>query len=140
MQTLGLSDSTPKPTSRLKELFWPNLTTEPNAQSACQTASLACFAVGGLTAIVGLFMNKLGLVDASLFLLIGLGLRKMWRTAALAGLLLYLLEQAYNIAYGNYPGILVILIAAIMLNGVRASFAYQRMRRHSAAISPPPSP
>jgi hypothetical protein len=134
MQVLGLADSTPKPTSRFKELFWPNLTTEPNAQSACETASWACFFIAGLTALFVLFTTKLALVDAALFLLIALGLRKMWRTAAVAGFSLYLLEQASLLVQGRFPGVLTVLIAAILLSGVRASFAYQRMHKASGQL------
>ena len=135
MEILGLADSTPKPTSRFKELFWPNLTTEPNAESACETASIACFVVAGVTAIFALATAKAGLVDSALFLLSGLGLRKMWRTAAVAGFALYALEQAYSLVLGRFPGVLAILIAAILFNGARASFAYQRM--HKAAAQTP---
>jgi len=75
------------------------------------------------------------LIDAGLFLLIGLGLRKMWRSAAVAGFVLYLIEQAYWVATGHVPGILGILLLVILFNGSRASFAYQRMRK---ANQPPP--
>ncbi len=135
MEVLGLADSTPKPTSRFKELFWPNLTTEPNAQSACETASIACFVIAGITAILAFAYAISGLVDSGLFVLIGLGLRKMWRTAALAGLLLYLLEQGVNLSRGGFPSVLAILILVILFNAVRASFAYQRMRQ--AAVAAP---
>ena len=135
MEVLGLADSTPKPTSRFKELFWPNLTTEPNAQSACETASMACFVIAGITAILAFAYAISGLVDSGLFVLIGLGLRKMLRTAALAGLLLYLLEQGVNLSRGGFPSVLAILILVILFNAVRASFAYQRMRK--AAVAAP---
>lgn len=134
MEILGLSDSTPKPTSRARELFWPNLSSEPNSQSACETASYACFFIAGLTTLFALATSKLGLIDAALFLIIGFGLRKMWRTAALAGFILYLIEQGLVLAQGQFPGVLTILIAVILLNGVRASFAYQRMHKMAKGL------
>jgi hypothetical protein len=134
MQVLGLADSTPKTTSRLRELFWPNLTTEPNAQSACETASLTCFFVAAVTVIFALASAKAGLLDAALFTVIGFGLRKMWRTAAVAGFALYLLEHAYPLSQGQYPGGLSILIAVILFNGMRASFAYRRMYKAAAVV------
>jgi hypothetical protein len=134
MQVLGLADSTPKPTSRLKELFWPNLSSEPNAQSACENASIACFVIAGLTAIFALATTKWALLDAALFLIIGLGLRRMWRPFALVGFLLYLLEQLLVVIQGRFPGVLAILFIAILFNGVRASFAYWRMRKQAEVI------
>ena len=137
MQTLGLSETTPKPTSRIRELFAPDLSTEPNALSACDTASWACFFIAGVTTIFALFFNLGALFDAAMFVLIGLGLRKTWRTAAVAGFVLYILEQVVGIAQGRYPGILTIFILVILFSGVRASFALQRMRK---ANQPPPLP
>ena len=135
MQVLGLADSTPKPTSRLKELFWPTLNSEPNAQSACENAALACFVIAGLTAIFAFATNLLILIDAGLFLVIGLGLRKMWRPFALAGFLLYVLEQLLVVVQGRFPGVMAILFLAILFNGVRASFAYWRMHKQAAAVA-----
>ena len=40
METLGLSES-----SRIKDLFWPDLKSEPAARSACETASMASFVI-----------------------------------------------------------------------------------------------
>ncbi len=97
METLGLSKSTPKSTSRWKEFFIPDLSSAPNARSACEAASLACFIIAGVTAIFALFTSLLTLIDAALFGLIGMGLRKASRTAALAGFLLYVAEQIYTI-------------------------------------------
>ena len=139
MQILGLADSTPKSTSRLRDLFWPDLTSEPGARSACETASWACFIVAGVTGVAAFWTSKLGLVDAALFLMIGFGLRRIWRTAAVAGLLLYLLEQVATIAQGIFPGVLAIFVSAILFNSVRASFAYRRIRTSVAmALAVPP--
>jgi hypothetical protein len=129
MQTLGLSDSTPKTSSRLRDLFWPDLSAEPSAESACDSAAWACFAIAGITTVFG-FLNSLWvLIDAVLFLLIGFGLRKKNRTAAVAGFVLYGLETITAITGGRPPGVLTILILAILFNSVRASFAYERLRK-----------
>ena len=88
MQTLGLSDSTPKPASRFKDLFRPDLSSDIQALTVCQTASMACFGVAILTAALALFINPAALIDAGLFTLIGAGLRKGLRTAAVGGFVL----------------------------------------------------
>lgn len=44
-------------------------------------------------------------------------------------ILLYVLETIAVITGGQPPGILTILILAILFNSVRASFAYRRLRK-----------
>ena len=141
MQVLGLSESTPKPQSRIKELFWPDLRAIPSTESACRSAAMACFVIAGLTALLAIFRDPLALVDAVLFAIIGIGLRMMSRTAAVAGLALYIAEQIATITMAKRaPGILTILITAILISGVRASFAYHRMRNANVESLPPAMP
>lgn len=137
MQTLGLSDSTAKPTLGFWELFRPDLTTEPGAHSACHSASRACYIIAGCTAIAGFFNGWLVLVDASLFVIIGYGIGKMSRTAAIAGLLLYLLVQVSVISQGRFPGIIPFFVVVILFNSVRASFAYHQTRKSANTLPPP---
>ena len=137
MQTLGLSDSTPKPTLGFWELFRPDLTTEPGALSACHSASRACYIIAGFTAIAAFFMGWLVLVDASLFVVIGYGIGKMSRTAAISGLLLYLLVQASVIFSGRFPGVIPFFVVVILFNSVRASFAYHHIRKSTNTLPPP---
>ena len=137
MQTLGLSDSTPKPTSRLKDLFYPDLSNDVSALTACHTASWACFIVAAITAVVAILRAPMALIDAGLFAFIGLGLRKALRTAAVAGFALYILEQIMNVTTGHAPSVLAILIAVILFNSVRAAYSYQRL--HRTPIAQPPA-
>ena len=137
MQTLGLSDSTPKPTSRLKDLFRPDLSSEVAARTVCYSASWACLIIAALGAILSFFIEYASVFDAALFFLIGLGLRKAWRTAAIAGFALYLAEQVFFVANGHVPSVVAVFIVIILFNGVRASFAYQKLRR---IHQPPPAP
>jgi hypothetical protein len=114
-------------------LFWPDLSVDTSAESACDTASWACFAIAGITTLVGVWNNPSVLIDALLFVLIGFGLRKKWRSAAVAGFLLYVLEVLVGISMGQVPGILTILILAILFNSIRASYAYRRLRKTEVA-------
>ena len=143
MQTLGLSDSTPKPTSRLKDLFRPDLSNDVSALTACHSASWACFIVAIVTAALAIFVNHAAFLDAGLFALIGLGLRKALRTAAVGGFVLYILEQIANIVAGQIPSVVAILISVILFNGIRAAYAYQRFCRSPSplpAIGTPENP
>jgi hypothetical protein len=137
MQTLGLSDSTPKPTSRLKDLFRPDLSSEVAARTVCHSASWACFIIAALGLILSFFTEYASVFDAALFFLIGLGLRKVWRTAAIAGFVLYIAEQVTFVVSGHVPSVVAFFIAIILFNGVRASFVYQKLRR---VAQPPRQP
>src|SRR4051812_4827675 len=106
MQTLGLSDSTPKPSSRIKDLFRPDLSSMQTARWACESGATACFAIAAITAAVAFFTDLFVLVDAALFCGIAIGLRYMSRTAAFAGLLLYIGEMAVNLMNGRFPGVI----------------------------------
>src|SRR6516164_8879497 len=143
MQTLGLSDSTPKPTSRLKDLFRPDLSNDVSALTVCHSASWACFIVAIVTAALAIFVNHGAFLDGGLFALIGLGLRKALRTAAVGGFVLYILEQIANIVAGQIPSVVAILISVILFNGIRAAYAYQRFCRSPSplpAIGTPENP
>ena len=89
MQTLGLSPSTPKPSNRLRELLWPVINDDVSALTAARNGMYVCFFVAVVTAVVALFTNPVGLLDAALFLMVGIGIRQLSRVAALTGLLLY---------------------------------------------------
>jgi hypothetical protein len=129
METLGLSKSTPKSKSRFKEFFAPDLSSAPAAKSACDSAAIICFVIAGVTTVWAIFTSPLGLIDAALFALIGIGLRRASRFAAVAGLSLYIAEQIAMIAEASRPpGILAILFVALLINGVRAAFVYQRIQ------------
>jgi hypothetical protein len=140
MQTLGLSDSTPKPTSRLKDLFRPDLSSEVATRTVCHSASWACIIIGALSTILSFFVEYASVFDAVLFFLIGLGLRRAWRSAAIAGFVLYIAEQVTFVAGGHMPSVLALFIALILFNGVRASFVYQKLRRTHQAPPLPTQP
>jgi hypothetical protein len=94
MQTLGLSPSTPKPSNRLRELLWPVINDDVSALTAARNGMYVCFFVAVVTAVVALFTNPVGLLDAALFLMVGIGIRQLSRVAALTGLLLYAMSLA----------------------------------------------
>ena len=77
MQTLGLSNATPKPTLGFWEILRPDLTTKPGANPACHSASRACYIIAGFTALAAFFMGWLVRIDTSLFVVIGYGIGRM---------------------------------------------------------------
>jgi hypothetical protein len=114
-----------------------------SALTVCHSASWACFIVAIVTAALAIFVNHAAFLDAGLFALIGLGLRKALRTAAVGGFVLYILEQIANIVAGQIPSVVAILISIILFNGIRAAYAYQRFCRSPSplpAIGTPENP
>ena len=55
MQTLGLSDSTPRTESRLKSLFWPTIKNQWDLDYVTNQGFWICVLVGSITFVVGLF-------------------------------------------------------------------------------------
>jgi hypothetical protein len=142
MEQLGLNPNAPKSTSRLRELFWPDISDLVAAETAAKNGMYAAFLVSGMTSLYAVtgMGPRLSLADALLFLVIGMGIRKMSRLAAVVGFVLYLIEQGDAIAHGrgSYTVFLLIIISAIFLGSVRATFSFHRLRaRLSGRLSGP---
>ena len=137
METLGLSPSTPKPTSRLRELFWPAIEDEVAAVTAARNAMYACLFIAATTGALGL-MGGQGpwvLIDALLFALAGIGIRQLSRAAALIAFLMYGLAW---LGAGGWS-ILRPILLAILLGGLRAAaFAHHKNEEDRDAIANPP--
>ena len=84
MQTLGLSDSTPRSDSRLKSLFWPSIKTSSDVDYLGSQGLWVCSAIGVLSFVVLAFTDKfiLGLFILLLYYLSGVGVREGSRYAA----------------------------------------------------------
>src|SRR5580704_1421101 len=93
METLGLSPSTPKPTSRIRELFWPKIEDEVAAVTAARNAMYACLFIAVATLVTGLLSGKglWVLFDVLLFTMAGIGVRQLSRAAAITALFMYAL-------------------------------------------------
>lgn len=136
METLGLSPSTPKPTSRIRELFWPKIEDEVAAVTAARNAMFACMVVAILTGISAALTGQSSwvLLDVLLFVLAGIGVRQLSRAAAITALLMYALAW---LGTGGFS-ILRPLILAILLGGVRAAtFAHHLKSDVREAVANP---
>jgi signal peptidase I len=137
METLGLSPSTPKPTSRIRELFWPAIEDEVAAVTAARNAMYACLFIAALTGVAGLMVGQGAwvLVDVLLFAMAGIGIRQLSRAAALTAMLMYALAW---LATGGFS-ILRPIVLAILIGGVRAAaFAHHMKSEAREAIANPP--
>lgn len=144
MQQLGLSPNAPKTQSRLRELLWPDVSDEVSAETAARNGMYAAFAVATVTALLALvqWIPRASLVDGVLFLCIGFGIRKMSRTAAVAGLVLYVVEQGYAFfqGRGGWNVVLLVILTALFLSAARATFSYHRLKKRPGPDAAPEVP
>jgi hypothetical protein len=122
MQTLGLSDSTPRTESRLKSLFWPTIRTQWDLDYVTNQGFWICVLVGGVTFGFGLFTGGgiVGILDFIFYLLAGSGVRLRSRVAAVTALALYTLSGVVLQMGANQGfGVMRILFMATLLANVR---------------------
>jgi hypothetical protein len=133
------SDREPKPGI----LTFPTIVTLSDAQSTGRQGTWAACFIAGIMSLVALasILERLpedfprdgwALIDAAIFGLIAWGIYRMSRVAAVAGLVLYIIERiAMHIVLGksHISGIFVtVLFLFAFINAVRGTFAYHRMR------------
>lgn len=135
MQTLGLSDSTPKSEGRLRALFWPRMASEVDAATAAQNAMYAALAIGGLTVVAALagLVARASILDALLLFVLALGIRQFSVTASILATCLYVVEFVSSILSGRVgSGIVIAVIATgLFIGGIRAAWL---MRQHPEAV------
>lgn len=125
------------------EWIWPPVDTPESARYAVRQAFWAAIFVSGMTALVvfisavaqpgdpRLRFSPLALVDAAMFGAISFGLWKESRGAAVAGLVLYILEQMYEMSVPGRPSRNFFLIAVLVcgfVGGIRGTFALHDFR------------
>ena len=126
-------------------VFWPTVGTVDDAKGATKAGFIAAILVALITTAfaswalysggsVAGFIDPWAYVDAVLFGGIAFGIYKESRAAAVAGLLLYLVEKAFQIAStGELQGAVVtVLFVLFFVSGIRGTFALHRLRRLQA--------
>jgi hypothetical protein len=123
---------------------WPTIDSIQTAREAAQQGFWAAIAVAVITSIAILAAMALGgalgpldlgvwaFIDVGIYVAIAIGIRRMSRVAAVLGLVLYIANRIYLWAVlGARPaGIAMTAILVIaLLNGVRGTFAYHRLRK-----------
>jgi len=127
--------------------WWPSTDTLEHAKSASRYGVWAAGIVAAITAIVATIalvsgsafagIDAWSYLDAVLFAAITFGIYKLSRFAAVAGLVLYVLESLYAMAQlaGPRSGIVLrIILTLAFINAVRGTFAYHRL-----SVSAPPT-
>jgi len=118
------------------EWIWPPVTDTASAQKASKQGLWACAWCAGATLFL-IVLSVLGvrlfdfdmwaLLDALLFIVIGWGIYKMNRFAAIAGLALYIIERAVMWSeYGPKNPVMALIISLMFINSLRGILAYHR--------------
>lgn len=141
MQTLGLSDSTPRTESRLKSLFWPSIQTASDLDYLGTQGFWMCAVVAVLSCILLLIVGNplLGLVIFLFYYLGGIGVRERSRYAAAVVFGMYFVDTLLSFRYLSPAGMVVrVLLSALLLSNVRATWiASSWVKGSEEAVLPP---
>jgi hypothetical protein len=131
MQTLGLSDSTPRPENRVKTLFWPRVQYAEDAQLLGTQGYWICLILAVLNLLVGYSSHTLAAhsVDAIYYYLGGIGIKQASRFAATSLFLFYLATVISAVVSSRPPGIASVFFIAILLANLRATWLVCRLKR-----------
>jgi hypothetical protein len=129
-------ESVTKTESRWKFL-WPDVSYLAGAEDGIKLGYWGAFLVAGLTTVVSLLQvmgaNLWSLLDAGVFALVGLGIWRKWRSAAVVGLILFTGNLIISLTRGLGLSILAIFVFFGLVAAVRGTFAYHRLMRNAKA-------
>jgi hypothetical protein len=144
MQTLGLSDSTARSESRLKSLFWPSIQSGADVDYLAVQGFWVCTIVGVMSVAFLVLAGQpiTGVLVFLLFHLGGVGVREHNPFAAAVVLLYYVADflASFVFVLFNSPGIGVvkIIIIALLLSNLRATWIAGNWKPESEEASLPP--
>ena len=125
MQTLGLSESTPRTEGRLKSLFWPTLTNGADVDYVTYQGFWLCTIIAGLTVAVGALNGQAleASFDAFFFFLCGVGIRRRSFYAAVIALVVYFASTFVLLKLtGHGFGVQRVLATALLMSNTRAIY------------------
>lgn len=132
--------------SGLFKLFWPAIDDVSSAKAASRLGVWAC--VLGFVFTSAMFTYQLaqtgsptgsplyaGYIDCGIFALLAVGIWMMWRSASIAALALFLVEQvlAGLRAHAMVGLVVPVLLTLFLISGVRGTVLFRRYPRESAA-------
>jgi hypothetical protein len=127
MQTLGLSGEVKRSDGWLKSIFWPTVENAWDVDYLGRQGFWICLWIAVFQLIVSALTGNpiviaVGFAEALVFLIGGMGVRENnWPAAALI-FSLFFLNQLSGLASGQFPGVLGIIGAGILLSNLRATF------------------
>ena len=134
METLGLSGSAERSDGRLKSLFWPSIKNGTDVDYLGTQGYWVCTIVAILSFVL-LAANGQPLTGVAILLFYyvgGAGVRERNRYAALVIFVMYLLDTLLM------PGVLRIILCALLLSNLRATWIAASWRPESEEAALPP--
>jgi hypothetical protein len=119
MQTLGLSDSTPRSEGRLKSLFWPSIQTGSDVDYLGAQGYWVCTVIAVLSFVVSALSGHAiaGALVSMFYYLGGVGVRERSRYSATAVLVMYIAD-----ALVSRPGVITVFITSLLFSNLRATW------------------
>ncbi len=134
METLGLSGSAERSEGRLKSLFWPSIQNGTDVDYLGAQGYWVCTIVA-IVSFVFLAINGQPITGVAVLLLYyvgGVGVRERSYYAALVVFIMYLLDTLLA------PGVVRIILSALLLSNLRATWIAARWRPESEEAALPP--
>jgi hypothetical protein len=137
VQILGLSDSTPKPETRFKALFWPSIRHETDVDYITRQGFWICFFIAVISLIVAALQG--GVVfgiecyEALFYFLSGVGIRMRSVFAAICVLIAYSLGSFFT-------GFSIFRLVGVALLLANARGTWLSAQWRSNQTEPPPVP
>lgn len=135
METLGLSDSTPRSESRLKSLFWPSIATASDVDYLGAQGYWICLLVA-VVSFIFLAMTGQAITGGAILLFYyfgGVGVRERSRYAAAVVFAMYALDTLVG-----GVGVVRIMIGALLLSNLRATWIAATWKPDSDEAALPP--
>ena len=135
VETLGLSESSPRSESRLKSLFWPSIQTATDVDYLGAQGYWVCTFVPVVSFAFLVFTGHAisGTVTLLFYYLGGVGVRERSRYAAAAVLLMYVIDTFFT-----GVGVVRILIGALLISNMRATWIASTWSAESEEAAMPP--
>ncbi|WP_321473717.1 hypothetical protein [uncultured Paludibaculum sp.] len=140
MQTLGLSDSTPRTESRWRALFWPTIRNVGDFDYITRQGLWICYLVAAFTVVFSAFGGYplAGIFEGLFYFLAALGVRQRSRFAAIAAFSGYLLSGLVLQRYtGNGFGVVRIIFLALLFANIRGNWLSARWATEEQLEFPP---
>ena len=143
MQTLGLSDSTPRSESRIKSLFWPSIQSGADVDYLAVQGFWVCTIVGVMSLIFQVVAGNpiTGVLLFLLFHIGAVGVREHNPFAAAILLVYYVVDYVASFLFLiNSPGIGVVrtIIVALLVSNLRATWIAAGWKPESEEAALPP--
>jgi hypothetical protein len=135
METLGLSDSTPRSESRLKSLLWPSVQSGADVDYLGAQGYWVCTIIAAGALVFGIAAgHPIGGILAFLYYYLGgVGVRERSCYAAIAVFVLYVADMLFS-----GVGVVKVLFAALLLSNLRATWIAGLWKPESEEAALPP--